>query len=185
MKWAKSSILNEADAQGIDTKDPFNEFVHKFTIDTTIIAGILIFSGYLQLEYSVISLCYMVRSNNVIVPALAVNEGATAIITQCEFKGNKTHLTVGALVKQANLIMTDSKIHGFKAGGILVESKLRNKISILKSKIVFNEIVGVHVTGEDSIATIEQNNIENNVGPGVKIGIACTTKVIKNIIKLN
>lgn len=62
----------------------------------------------------------------------------------------------GILSRLGNLHLNDCKIHGFKAGGVLVESKQsKNKVSINNCKIIFNDIVGVHFTGEDC-PTIEK-----------------------------
>lgn len=41
----------------------------------------------------------------------------------------------------------------------------------MSSKIVSNKRVGIHCVGADSQPMIEANRIENNDGPGIKVGI--------------
>ncbi len=52
----------------------------------------------------------------------------------------------------------------------------------MSSKILFNGKVGVHCVGEDGVPTLENNKIENNNGPGIKIGIASKARV--NLINI-
>ena len=52
--------------------------------------------------------------------------------------------------------MKETKIHNHKAGGILVQAKENNIIKIANSKIVFNDIVGVHLVGGDSSPSLER-----------------------------
>ena len=55
----------------------------------------------------------------------------------------------------------------------------------MNSRILFNTICGIHCVGEENACQIESNKIENNFGPGVKVGIANKAKISKNEIKLN
>ena len=70
-------------------------------------------------------------------------------------------------------------------GGILVWGTSTSRVKIMNSKIVYNTRVGIHCVGEDAEAQIEGNKIENNMGPGVKIGIANKTQIVRNEIKNN
>jgi len=168
-----------------DTKDPYQELVNKFEIDANMNVIILLNGGKLYLEDCMLSLNFIVKTHVNILPALVINEGAEAILNKCEIKGNKNHLTIGILSRNADLVVKETKVHNHKAGGILVQAKEENTVRIANSKIVFNDIVGVHFVGEDSSPSLGNNRIENNNGPGIKIGIANKAKVIKNIVKLN
>jgi len=55
----------------------------------------------------------------------------------------------------------------------------------MNSKIISNKRVGIHCVGEDAVPMIEANRIENNDGPGIKVGIANKAKIVGNDIKLN
>jgi len=70
-------------------------------------------------------------------------------------------------------------------GGVLIWSTEKHHIKVCNSKIVYNGKVGIHCVGEDSSPLIEGNKIENNNGPGVKIGIASKARAIRNDIRLN
>jgi len=50
----------------------------------------------------------------------------------------------------------ETKIHNHKAGGVLIQAKEHNIIKIANCKIVFNDIVGVHLVGEDSSPNLEK-----------------------------
>ena len=91
-----------------------------------------------------------------ILPALVINEGAEAILNKCEIKGNKNHLPIGILSRNADLVVKETKVHNHKAGGILVQAKEEHTVRIANSKIVFNDIVGVHFVGEDSSPSLEK-----------------------------
>ena len=56
---------------------------------------------------------------------------------------------------------------------------------MLKSRILYNEKVGISLVGENGEALIEDNVIDNNGGPGVKIGIANKASVIGNHLHYN
>ena len=45
--------------------------------------------------------------------------------------------------------------------------------------------MGIHIVGEDFNALVEGNKIENNSGPGIKIGIANKSTIVRNEIKQN
>ena len=70
-------------------------------------------------------------------------------------------------------------------GGILVWGRAEDKIRILNNKIVYNTRVGIHCVGENSEVFMEGNKIESNMGPGIKIGIANKSKIVRNEIKNN
>lgn len=125
------------------------------------------------------------RSHKNIIPALVVNEGTEIIVNRCEIKGNKNHETIGAIIKKSVALIKDSKIHNHLMGGVLIWGCAKDDIKIMNSKILFNGKCGIHCVGEDGSPIIESNKIENNNGPGVKIGIANKARVVRNEIKLN
>jgi len=49
-----------------------------------------------------------------------VNEGTEIIVNRCEIKGNKNHETIGAMIKKADALIKDSKIHNHIKGGVLI-----------------------------------------------------------------
>jgi len=63
---------------------------------------------------------------------------------------------IGILSRNADLVVKETKVHNHKAGGILVQAKEENTVRIANSKIVFNDIVGVHFVGEDSSPNFEK-----------------------------
>jgi hypothetical protein len=73
---------------------------------------------------------------------LVVNEGAEVILNRCEIKGNKNHETIGlfllysclkklikiynifkgAIIKKADALIKDCKIHNHIVGGLMIWS---------------------------------------------------------------
>ena len=89
------------------------------------------------------------------------------------------------MIKKADAMIKDCKIHNHLMGGILTWTTQEHTVKILGSKIIFNGKAGIHCVGENGTVAIEQNHIDNNNGSGVKIGIANKAKLIRNEIKLN
>jgi F-box protein 11 len=106
-------------------------------------------------------------------------------MSKVEIKGNKNHETVGLMVRRADAIVKECKIHGHQMGGVLVWSGRQNRVNVINSKIVFNSRCGLHLGGDDANCLIEGNKIEHNSGAGVKIGIANRSTIIRNEIKMN
>ena len=51
-------------------------------------------------------------------------------MNKVEVKGNKNNETVGIIIKKANALIKDSKIHSHLKGGILIWATKKNKITI-------------------------------------------------------
>ncbi len=74
-----------------------------------------------------------------VLPAIIVDsENSELVMNRCEIKGNKSHETVGIIIKKADAIIKDCKIHNHIFGGIHIWSSETNKVKILNSKILFN-----------------------------------------------
>lgn len=99
-----------------------------------------------------------------ILPAIVVNDDAEFIMNKVEVKGNKNHDTVGIMIRKADAIIKECKIHSHLMGGVLVWANKTNKVSIINSKIVFNTKAGIHIVGSDSNCLVEGNKIEHNAG---------------------
>lgn len=91
----------------------------------------------------------------------------------------------GIMIKKADALIKDCKIHNHLMGGILLWTQAHNNVKIIQSRVIFNGKVGIHCVGENGQPSIEHNKIENNNGSGVKVGIANKAKLIRNEIKLN
>jgi hypothetical protein len=127
-----------------------------------------------QTDKKLILISFIGKNNHGILPALVINEGTKAVVTKCEIKGNKSHLTIGnylinniqnkgILCNLGSLALKETKIHNHRAGGVLVhckepkekDSKEGPDVIIANCKIVFNDIVGVHFVGEESSPILE------------------------------
>lgn len=75
--------------------------------------------GKLYMEESLLSLSFIVKSHKNILPALICNEGTELVLSKCEIKGNKNHETIGIMIKKADALIKDCKIHNHLMGGIL------------------------------------------------------------------
>ncbi len=53
----------------------------------------------------------------------------------------------------------------------MVQGNKDSNVKILSSRIMSNKKVGIHLVGADFQPTVEACRIENNDGPGIKIGI--------------
>jgi len=146
---------------------------------------IFVKSGKLYLEDALLSLNFIVKSHKNVIPALVVNEGSEITMNRTEIKGNKHHETIGIIIKWADALIKDCKIHNHMKGGILIQSHFQNNIKIINTKVSFNTKVGIHCIGEDAVCQLEYNKIENNIGPGIKIGISNKANIQNNEIKLN
>jgi hypothetical protein len=61
--------------------------------------------------------------------------------------------------------LKETKVNNHKAGGILIQSTAKNLVKISHSKIVFNDIVGIHFVGEDASASLEEYFIIGSLTP--------------------
>lgn len=95
-----------------------------------------------------------------VLPAIVVDSSNSEIVmNRCEIKGNKDKETIGVIIKKADAIIKDCKIHNLKLGGIHAWAEESNKIKILNSKIIHNHY-GIVCVGTDSSIYIEGNKIE-------------------------
>ncbi|CAK85226.1 unnamed protein product (macronuclear) [Paramecium tetraurelia] len=180
---------HEDGAAGIES-NPDEEFVNKVPIDTGMNCVVLLNGGKLFMEDCLIALNFIVKSFKGILPGIAINNGAEALFIRCEIKGtsskNQDAKTIGILLRLGDLIIKDSKVHNHTYGGILIQQAITNKsVRIMNSKIIQNKKVGIHVVGADAIPQIELCRIENNEGPGIKVGIGNKAKIFGNEIKTN
>lgn len=159
---------------------PDNELVNKFPIDKYMNAIILLNGGKLAIEETLLSLSFIVKAIKFPLPALVCNEGTELVMSKCTIKGNKNYDTIGVLIKKADVIIKDCKIHSHLMGGILLWSTKNHTVKIINNTIIFNGKVGIHCVGEDGMPSIENNIIENNNGSGIKIGLANKAKIILN-----
>ena len=95
------------------------------------------------------SLSFIVKSVKFPLPALVCNEVTELVMTKCTIKGNKNHDTIGVLIKKADAIIKDCKIHSHLIGGILLWSTALHNVKIINNTIIFNGKVGVHCVGEN------------------------------------
>ncbi|CAD8139625.1 unnamed protein product [Paramecium pentaurelia] len=170
--------------------NPDEEFVSKVPIETNMNCVVLLNGGKLFMEECFIALNFIVKSFKGILPGIAINNGAEAQLNRCEIKGTSSKSqdakTIGIFIKLGDLIVKDCKVHNHTYGGILVQQSPTNKIvRIVGSKILQNKKVGIHVVGADAVPQIEQCRIENNEGPGIKVGIGNKAKIFGNEIKSN
>jgi F-box protein 11 len=56
-------------------------------------------------------------------------------------------------------------------------------VKIVNCKISSNSKVGILCVGEDGAPILEGNKIENNAGPGIRVGIANKATIVRNEIK--
>lgn len=106
-------------------------------------------------------------------------------MNRSEIKGCKNFQTLGLICKYGTLFMKDCRIHNHKGGGVFIACNEDTNIKITDSKIMFNQVCGINIVGDEGAPLIEGNKIENNEGPGVRISITSKTKLIKNEFKLN
>ena len=98
-------------------------------------------------------------------------EQTQTVICQCELIGNDKYSTTGVLAKYCDLIIKDTKIHNNSLGGIHYIANDKYSFRMMKCRILKNGKAGITLTGDGSSPILEDNIIDNNKGPGVKIGI--------------
>jgi nitrous oxidase accessory protein NosD len=87
-------------------------------------------------------------------------------------------MTAGIIALNSDILVSDSKFHNFKAGGIFLSGNNDTSIKIADSEINKCGIVGVYSQGEDCkplFLRLKINNIEE--GPGIKIYKANRAKI--------
>ena len=57
-------------------------------------------------------------------------------MNKVEIKGNKTHETIGVIIKKGDATIKECKIHDHLQGGVLVWAKKHNKVKIINSKLI-------------------------------------------------
>jgi parallel beta-helix repeat protein len=120
-----------------------------------------------------------------IIPAVVLTQNTETIMNKCEIIGNKKYYTTGLLAKYCDLIIKESKIHNNSLGGLHYLSNKRYTFRMIKCRILYNGKAGVTLTGNSSSPILEDNIIDNNLGPGIKIGISNSANIINCAIRFN
>ena len=91
--------------------NPENELINQFPITPEMNCLFLINGGTVIIEDCLLSLSFIINNCNNILPAVIVNQGAELIINKVEIKGNKSHETIGVIVKKGDATIKECKIH--------------------------------------------------------------------------
>lgn len=142
-------------------------------------------SGDLNVKKCLINLNLLVKETQPITPAVLIERGSTINIETCDFKGSKFFSTIGIALRNAHMIMKDTTIMNFKAGGVLMFLTENNNVKLFKSIIANNGQFGIQILGNSQSPNIQYCQIENNNGVGVQICTSNKCSLTKNTICLN
>ena len=92
-------------------------------------------SGTLILESSLLSLSFIVKSCNAVVPAVFVNKQAKILMNMCEVRGNVDHETIGVISKEGIVELNGCRFSNHKNGAILLWGTSNNNSKITHTSI--------------------------------------------------
>jgi len=90
-----------------------------------------------------INMNLLTRESQLVTCALVADSGTTVSIESCEFRGSQYFNTIGIILRNANMLMKNTCINSFMAGGIIMYTKLENVVKIYKSHIRNNKYFGI------------------------------------------
>lgn len=137
-------------------------------------------SGTLMLESSLLSLSFIVKSCNNVVPAVFVNKQAKIVMSMCEVRGNADHETVGIISKEGIVELNGCRFNQHKNGAILLWGTANNNSRIIHTNIEQSDI-GIHIMGEEN-NTVVKRTIITKCRLGIKIGLAAMCEISSSYI---
>jgi len=145
---------------------------------------ISIHSGEVSIFNCHFNLSHLTTFTNDVIPAIYC-EHSTLNISNVNIVGNNEFLTVGFLVYNCNINLTDCIIKDHRCGGFLSKIKEDNKIIINKCNFRNNSGIGLYIKGNGKLIHLEDNNLKKNLGVGIKVIDATNLSIIGNILQFN
>lgn len=162
----------------------YNDF-KETTFDPPTCCIVKIVRGKVVLRKCVINLNLMVKNCKSEIINLGIMEGCNVELIECELRGKIESRCLGLLADKCNLNMNKCVIRDFKLGAIMINSKKDNQVKIEKSQVMFNKRFGIHLIGDNENTLVEQNIIQKNECPGLKIMAASKAIIRENQILIN
>lgn len=139
-------------------------------------------SGGIILRNCLLSLSFVMKCNQDVIPLILINEGTSNMIANCQLKGNNNFPTMGIVVKKANCIIKETEVSDFSKGGILMWLEDPNSSKIFTSKVENCKQVGIQIIGSCQSPLIEYCTVQNNPAPGIQICTGSSCQVRKSTI---
>lgn len=111
------------------------------------------------------------------IPSFIAMPGSRVNVIKTEFRGNEAINTAGAIMLNADVLLSDCKFTNFRAGGLYINGHADSSIKVTDCSINMCGLVGIYSQGEDCKPLYLRNTLENVDGTGIKIYKANRAKV--------
>jgi F-box protein 11 len=167
---------------GLETyhKD-FNSVSYSSKVDSMI----LVKHGGIILRNCLMTLSYLSKCNQNVVPMICLCPGTYNTITSCELRGSLEYPTTGIVSNKAKLIVKDTNISNFAKGGIMVWCEEDDCVKILTSTVSKCQSHGIQAMGSSEFPLIEFCTIEDNKGCGIQVCTGNSAQIRRNDIHNN
>ena len=128
---------------------------------------------------------FVLKSTQATIPAILLAQNTNNLISDCKLYGSKAIRTTGIVVKNASLVLKDSRIEGFNKMGVTMWLEEKDACNIYNAKVTNNKMAGIQIIGESKSPIIELCTIENNKGAGIQLLLGNKSTVTKNKITGN
>lgn len=130
------------------------------------------------------SLNFLQKSTDFIIPSVIVEKGSQGIFNNCTVRGNLLNPSVGFYVKDGSCIIEECRINNNSEGGVVFDGGENNVMIINKTNFFANKEFHIEITGDGNKTFLERNFIQgDSTGSGVKIGVATKPKIFNNEIR--
>lgn len=107
-------------------------------------------------------------------------------MNKVEIIGNKNYYTIGMVAKYCDIMLLKGcVIHSNTLGGIHYLGNKGYTFRMIKGRIHLNDKVGISLVGDSSEPVVEDVIVDNNNGPGIKIGIANKANIVDCTFRYN
>lgn len=137
----------------------------------------MILGGNVIFRNSLISLKSLPENIKVNIPAIVAMPTSKVNIVSCEIRGNDAIMTAGAIMLNADVLISDSKFHNFRAGALWLSGNNDSSIKVSDSEFGRCGIVGIYSQGQDCKPLFLRLKLENIDGPAIKIYKANRAKI--------
>ena len=174
-----SNIANKFNEQIKDTdlKGANPKFLKQFDCNKDMDWAVLVLGGSLIMRNWLVSLKSLPENIKSSIPSFVAMPGSRVNLIKTEFRGNEAINTAGAIMLNADVLMSDCMFNNFRAGGLYVNGHSETSIKISDSTFNRWGVTAIYSQGEDCKPLFLRINIENVDGPGIKIYKANRAKV--------
>jgi F-box protein 11 len=153
------------------------KYLKQFEIWKDMDCGIMVLGGSIIMRNCLVSLKSLPENIKSMIPALVVMPTSKINIVTTEFRGNESIMTAGIISMNADVLISNSKFHNFKAGAIFVLGASDTNIKVSDSEIAKCGIVGIYSQGSDCKPLFLRMKISYIEGPAVRIYKANRAKI--------